>query len=511
MANDGQLLRCYAESRSEAAFAELVRRHLGLVFQAARRRLGGDAHAAADVSQGVFLLLARKATSLDRHPSLAGWLYSAVNFEVSALLRAARRRRLREQEAGARIAAAGTSDPLRDGEFLRPIIDDAIMTLGPTDREAVVLRFFEGCPFAELGKKLGLSEAAAQKRVDRALEKLRVFLAQRRIPSTAAALAVAMASQSGLAAPPALAAALPSAIVIAAGMQGAGRVGLFQLICSAPLTSGIAGLALVAIGIGAYQVREAERAESALPTARAEFARAQGRLQNLPPEGAHRGRAATAPGRAAIVLPTADRPAQNPQEAGRKFLAAVPEARGMLMGTFRVEASRAYGPFLRSAGMSSAEIEKFEDAVVATRMEHLALTAKGFSDTSTLLPPDDQLQALLGDQRYQEFEDFRPIQPAFGFVAYAAVAAGLAGAPLSNDEQDQLVQVLVQNSPAAPAGGLLDLSTVNWDGVLRQVQAAVSPRQWNALQADLLHMQYAQALAAAQAEAASTPTPVGSR
>src|SRR5688572_7970315 len=99
MADDAQLLRLYVETGAENAFGELVQRHLPLVYHAAARQLGPDDHLAADVAQGVFLLLAAKARSLVTHASLAGWLYATTRFKVAETLRAERRRRARETAA----------------------------------------------------------------------------------------------------------------------------------------------------------------------------------------------------------------------------------------------------------------------------------------------------------------------------------------------------------------------------------------------------------------------------
>src|SRR5947207_13968795 len=99
MLNDIELLRSYAKDGSEAAFAELLRRHLNLVYSAALRRVGGDTHLAEDVSQKVFVSLARQARSLTGHPVLTGWLYTASRYAAAQVVRAERRRQAREQEA----------------------------------------------------------------------------------------------------------------------------------------------------------------------------------------------------------------------------------------------------------------------------------------------------------------------------------------------------------------------------------------------------------------------------
>ncbi|MEO5957530.1 MAG: sigma factor [Opitutaceae bacterium] len=96
MIHDATLLRRYAEIRDEAAFAELVRRHLDGVYSIARRRVGGDAHLAEDVAQQVFLELARKAKRLAAHPVLAGWLFTTTRNAAANVVRGERRREARD-------------------------------------------------------------------------------------------------------------------------------------------------------------------------------------------------------------------------------------------------------------------------------------------------------------------------------------------------------------------------------------------------------------------------------
>src|SRR4051812_39119191 len=144
MADDAELLRSYAENRSEKAFAELVRRHIDLVYAVALRQVGGDAHRAEDVTQIVFTSLARKAAELARRPVLGGWLYRAAQFAAIDVVRAESRRRLRESEAHLMHESNVNPGPEKDWEKLRPTLDAAIGELKDDDRDAVVLRFFEG-------------------------------------------------------------------------------------------------------------------------------------------------------------------------------------------------------------------------------------------------------------------------------------------------------------------------------------------------------------------------------
>jgi RNA polymerase sigma factor (sigma-70 family) len=184
MIPDGELLGRYAETKSEDAFEELVRRHIDLVYSAALRQVNGDAQLAQDVTQNVFADLARKAAVLCRRPVLTGWLYTSTRFAAANSVRAEHRRHTREQEAQAMHELLDTPAPDPEWEKLRPLLDKVMHELKDADRTVILMRYFENGSFAEIGQKLGLSEEAARKRVDRALEKLRGFLFERGISTT---------------------------------------------------------------------------------------------------------------------------------------------------------------------------------------------------------------------------------------------------------------------------------------------------------------------------------------
>jgi RNA polymerase sigma factor (sigma-70 family) len=202
MSDDMTLVREFATNQSEPAFAALVERHLGLVHSAALRQVG-DAHMAEEITQAVFIILARKAASLGTKTILSAWLYRTTRYAAADALKARRRRQAREQEAHMQSIL---NQPDADAwAQLAPLLDDALAELGETDRTALVLRFFENKTAREIAGALRMEEAAAQKRVARALEKLRAIFVKRGVTLTATVIAGAVAANSVQAAPVGLA------------------------------------------------------------------------------------------------------------------------------------------------------------------------------------------------------------------------------------------------------------------------------------------------------------------
>jgi RNA polymerase sigma factor (sigma-70 family) len=221
--SDIELLREYARTGVEAAFTEVVTRHLGLVYYAALRQTGVP-EVAEEVAQTVFTLLARKAGSLPVGTIIPGWLFKTTRFVGARAARGDHRRRRREEEAVRMNLNSGSeqSDPM---EQAVPILDEMLARLRQADREALLVRYFDGKSFAELGRALGASEETARKRVQRALERLRQLLASRGVALGTGTLASGLQATGLHAAPAGLAAVVSGAAI----QQAAGATTLTLL------------------------------------------------------------------------------------------------------------------------------------------------------------------------------------------------------------------------------------------------------------------------------------------
>jgi RNA polymerase sigma factor (sigma-70 family) len=210
---DQELLREYAGSRSEPAFAELVRRHVDLVYSAALRMVR-DAHLAEDVTQGAFVALAQNARQLADRPVLSGWLHRTAQNLAANIVRSDVRRRAREQEAAAMNELFATESNTI-WEHIAPQLDAALGELNEPDRDALLLRYFERKSAREMAQTLGTTEDAAQKRVSRAVERLREFFSKRNVTIGVSGLAVLISTNAVQAAPASLTVTISTAACLA--------------------------------------------------------------------------------------------------------------------------------------------------------------------------------------------------------------------------------------------------------------------------------------------------------
>ena len=265
--SDQQLLRDYTGRRSEAAFAEVVRRHVDFVYSVARRMVH-DAHLAEDVTQRVFLALAQDARRLANHPVLSGWLHRTTLNIAAETVRSNVRRYAREQEAAA-MNESHANDPDALWERIEPQLDDALNELSTSDREALLLRYFERQSARAMAQTLGTSEDAAQKRVNRAVERLREYFAQQGVTVGASGLVVAISTHAVQAAPVGIAVTISTVVSLAGPTFAAATASTTTAIVMTTLQKSLVTVSLaVAVGAGIYQTRQAAALRTELQTLR---------------------------------------------------------------------------------------------------------------------------------------------------------------------------------------------------------------------------------------------------
>jgi RNA polymerase sigma factor (sigma-70 family) len=497
MIEDAALLRRYAQESSEEAFAEFVRRYFDLVYSAAVRRTNGDTHLAADVSQLVFTSVARNSASLANHAMLEAWLYAATRNAALNALRAEKRRRARESEAHTMHESASSSEVAPDWGQLRPVLDAAIDELDTHDREAVLLRFFQSRPFAEVAATLRTSEDTARKRVERAVEKLHLLLVRRGITSTTAALAVLLTTEGVTAAPASLVANTTAAAMAGAAATGGGALGILAFMNTAKITAGVTGvLAVIAIGFGVHQYAKSRATETSLAAMTQERDGLSARLRGLEKQLETK---MTATQVATPATNAADR-AKTSEEARitagsdaagaseaalDKLVAGNPELQRLYVQQQTIRLRARYGPFYRSVGLTPAQIEQFEKVMAVFAQASIDVptvaVAQGLQKNdpavATLMQQaldqkTQDLRAVLGGSSYDELQQYERTRSMRDVATSLASELYYTDTPLTADQADQLTQI-VDASRGSQKG------PVNWDFIVARAQskAVLSPPQ----------------------------------
>ena len=250
-ATDTELLGKFVREHSEDAFAALVKRHLDLVYSAALRQVRSP-ELAQEVSQSVFTDLARNASRLRSGTILTAWLYQVARRTAIDVVRRESRRQLRERLA----VEAASMNARTDWNHIEPLLEEAMDALDETDRAALLLRYFENKSLRDVGLALGVNEDAAQKRVSRAVDRLRECFTRRGVAIASSAVGLAISANAVQAAPAGLAPAISGALVGAAGHSSAGLLATKTLTMTTIQKTVVASVLAVAVGTGIYKARQ---------------------------------------------------------------------------------------------------------------------------------------------------------------------------------------------------------------------------------------------------------------
>jgi RNA polymerase sigma factor (sigma-70 family) len=248
---DPELLASYAREKGDDVFAEIVRRHLDLVYGAALRQVHSP-QLAEEVAQCVFLELARQASRLSSNTILAAWLYKVTHQISINFVRGEIRRQVREQTA---LQIDAMDANTTDWNEIEPLLDEGMHSLDESDRAAVLLRYFENKSLREVGQFFGASEDAAQKRVSRAVDRLREFFMKRGITIGASSLVVMLSANAAQASPVGLSAAITTATALGNTIATTATTTTTKAIAMTTLQKAVAAAVVVLLcGTGAILV-----------------------------------------------------------------------------------------------------------------------------------------------------------------------------------------------------------------------------------------------------------------
>jgi RNA polymerase sigma factor (sigma-70 family) len=510
-----------------------VSRHINLVYSAAMRSVNNP-HQAEEITQTVFVLLAKKSRALRRSTVLSGWLYQTARLTACNFIRTEMRRRQREQLA--HIQSTMNAPEPEAWAGVGPLLDEAMSQLNERDRDAIVLRFFQGKPLKEVGDALGTSEDAAQMRVGRALDKLRDFFHRRGITVPAAALAAVISENSIQAAPAGLAAS-----VAAGAVQGSAlTVSILTLVKGAiyMMTSTKIGLAIGACAAATIivleahqvsvqkqnvkqlqeQVAQATKQAQANLARQAEFAKLQEQnasyaktmeamQRDVAKARAHASDALAAKSAATAAAAKAAASKGNPLAEMFKD----PEMLKALRPTQLMTMKMMYGALVKQLNLSQEQADQFYNILVDNGVKSMQAMQSG-----TISPEDMQastqsmqadLQSLLGDAGYSQYQDYTKNDMRDQSL-FAVIKNDFADNPLSDTQQQQLLQAMKTARQSVTANNPLDPSQANpYDmalqqqeqinqSVFQQAGAFLSPAQLQTLgtsQSNMISMQKAQA------------------
>jgi RNA polymerase sigma factor (sigma-70 family) len=485
-ATDSELLLRYAETRDNTAFALVVGRHLDAVYSAALRRAGGDTHLAEDIAQQVFLALARQSRALATHPHLTAWLYATTRNHAANAVRAECRRKTREAEASAMNENEHFSPAASaDWSQLAPILDATIDELSAPDRTAILLRYIEQKPFADIGEKLRITEDAARMRVDRALEKLRVRLARRGLASTSSALGIVLAANTVNAAPASLTASVAaSATAVPATTAVIATLVTFMSTTKATLT--LATLAcLLAAGTATRQLLAGRSAAAALAADQKSFDALLAQNHRLKIEEEAAGQTGATSPAAPVEKPLSSAPVvEDPRITGAAFLVRHPEVKQALIERSRARIALTWAPFFKSEQFTPAQIERFIQLMLSydwygpgtmPGQKPMLLFAGDITDPKDA---EKQFRDFFGDELLRKRIEFGRTTKARDFTQLIATALAFSPEPLTADQAARITSI-IQSSKADKSSGAA--TYYDWDTIIAKSQGSLTAAQLDAL------------------------------
>jgi RNA polymerase sigma factor (sigma-70 family) len=487
-ANDHDLLGEFTREHAQDAFTALVDRHMNLVYSAALRQVRSP-QLAEEVSQTVFTLLARNAPKLKSDTILSAWLYQVTRNTAIDVIRSEARRQAREQIA---FQMSDMNDTSPGWTRVEPLLDEAMESLDATDRTAILLRYFENKSLREVGEALGASEDAAQKRVQRAVERLREFLVQRKVTVGASGLAVLLAANAVQAAPSGLAAAVAAgAVAASAPISTSAAVAITKTIAMTTLQKSIiAALVAGAVGAGIYEARVASNLRAQVQALKQQQEQ-QVALSNQARE-LQRDRDRATNALAALVNENAARKKgtnevlklrgevgrlrqENAQLGATNALSkatATPEARKMLRDMQKLGMSAIYKAYAQQAKLTPEQTDKLNDLLADHIMDGIGQVTAALRDKPALeeinrlfasqeTALQQQIEALVGQDGLAQYNDYT--KDLLATLSADQFKGMLSGTDAEKDQKASQLRQLIQQGTqtvVANAGLPADYQTV---------------------------------------------------
>ncbi len=475
--HDLDLLRQFTGGQSQDAFTTLVNRHVNLVFSAALRQVRSP-QLAEEVSQSVFADLANQAGQLQSDTILTAWLYQVTRRTAIDVVRREARRQLREQIATEMNAMNAST---ADWEHIEPFLDEAMHALDDTDRTAVLLRYFENKSLREVGEAIGVGDDAAQKRVSRAVDRLREFFTKRGVTIGASGLTILVSANAVQSAPAGLAAGIAATTASAAVISTSTVIAATKTIAMTTLQKIVIVAALAtAVSAGLFEARQNSRLRDQLETLQQQQAPLAEQIRQLEQQntdatnrlalmGAKLASQPKTPNEVLKLRGEVGRLKQENAIVGGKSalnkLTADPQTRKFLRDQQKSGMTVIYADLVKRMNLTPDQADKFHDLLADHVMDNIDLITQALHDKDTpdqldqiFSNADDaflqKIQAALGDSGMTQYQDYT--KNLLGLLTAEQFKDSLTGdAAAKTAKDDQLSQLVQQQTQAALAAANL--------------------------------------------------------